>query len=37
VVDLVFQASEKYHGFLYQEQFSMEAIVTNRFGEYYLS
>jgi saccharopine dehydrogenase-like NADP-dependent oxidoreductase len=37
VMDLVFQYPQQYHGFLHQEQFSMEAIVTNRFGAYYLS
>ncbi len=34
-VDLVLNAPEKYQGFVKQEQFSLDAITGNRFGEYY--
>src|SRR5579885_1474500 len=35
IVDLVLHNTEKYHGFVRQEQFSFEDVINNRFGEYY--
>jgi saccharopine dehydrogenase-like NADP-dependent oxidoreductase len=35
VVDLVLQHPEKYHGFVRQEQFSLEDLLNNQFGQYY--
>jgi saccharopine dehydrogenase-like NADP-dependent oxidoreductase len=35
IVDLVLQNAEKYHGFIRQEQFSLNDLSTNRFGEYF--
>lgn len=34
-VDLVLNDTEKYHGFVRQEQFSFDDLINNRFGEYY--
>ncbi len=35
VFDMVMKHPEKYHGFVKQEQFSLEDLFTNRFGQYY--
>ncbi|HEX4044661.1 MAG TPA: saccharopine dehydrogenase C-terminal domain-containing protein [Gammaproteobacteria bacterium] len=35
VIDLVFQNPEKYSGLVRQEQFTLEDIVSNQFGQYY--
>lgn len=35
VFDMVMKEPEKYHGFVKQEQFSLEDLLSNRFGEYY--
>lgn len=35
VVDLVLNNSNKYQGFVRQEQFSLDDLTNNRFGEYY--
>lgn len=35
VVDMVFNHPNKYHGFVCQEQFSFEDLISNRFGQYY--
>lgn len=35
VVDLVLSSEKKYQGFVYQEQFPLKEILTNRFGQYY--
>ncbi|EKD72098.1 MAG: hypothetical protein ACD_46C00010G0003 [uncultured bacterium] len=35
VVDLVLSNPTKYHGFVRQEQFSLDDLTNNRFGEYY--
>ncbi|VVC74840.1 Lysine 6-dehydrogenase [Aquicella siphonis] len=35
VVDLVLHNTEKYHGFVRQEQFAFNDLISNRFGEYY--
>lgn len=35
VLDLVMKNPEKYHGFVKQEQFSLDDLLTNRFGQYY--
>lgn len=35
VMDLVLHNPEKYHGFVRQEQFSLDDLTNNRFGEYY--
>jgi saccharopine dehydrogenase-like NADP-dependent oxidoreductase len=37
VVDLVLEEPAKYRGFVAQEQFSLPAILDNRFGRYYAS
>lgn len=34
-LDLVLKHPEKYHGFVKQEQFTLEDLTKNRFGEYY--
>lgn len=35
VVDLVLNNPEKYHGFVKQEQFTLNDLTSNQFGEYY--
>lgn len=35
VMDLVLHNPEKYHGFVRQEQFSLDDLINNRFGDYY--
>lgn len=35
IVDLVLSQPKKYHGFVRQEQFSLDDLLSNRFGEYY--
>lgn len=35
VVDLVLAEPEKYRGFVYQEQFSLDDLINSRFGEYF--
>jgi saccharopine dehydrogenase-like NADP-dependent oxidoreductase len=35
VVDIVMKNPEKYHGFVKQEQFSLDELLANRFGQYY--
>lgn len=37
VIDMVLMDPGKYKGFVKQEQFSLQALITNRFGEYYAS
>lgn len=37
VVDTVLQNQEKYHGFVCQENFNLNEIIANRFGQYYQS
>lgn len=35
VMDIVLNNADKYHGFVKQEQFSLDDLTSNRFGEYY--
>jgi saccharopine dehydrogenase-like NADP-dependent oxidoreductase len=35
IVDLVLSQPDRYHGFIAQEQFSLNDILENRFGRYY--
>ncbi|MEM1243820.1 MAG: saccharopine dehydrogenase C-terminal domain-containing protein [Pseudomonadota bacterium] len=35
IVDLVLREKEKYRGFVFQEQFDLQAFLDNRFAEYY--
>lgn len=35
IVDLVLQNAQKYHGFIRQEQFALDDLIANRFGNYY--
>jgi saccharopine dehydrogenase-like NADP-dependent oxidoreductase len=35
IVDLIFEHPKKYHGFVHHEQFSLEDVLSNRFGKYY--
>jgi saccharopine dehydrogenase-like NADP-dependent oxidoreductase len=35
VVDLILNQPDKYTGFVRQEQFSLDEIMNNRFGQYY--
>lgn len=37
VLDIVLNNSQKYHGFVRQEQISFDDLIKNRFGEYYVS
>lgn len=37
IMDLVLQNAANYHGFIYQEQFSLAAVTNNLFGQYFLS